>query len=136
VKVTVRDLITSIDSNPPGRLIGLSRLVTVDLPVRMAYRLGRLLDSAESALKQFQLDRKPLFEKFGEDVNGPDGVKAGRQIPAANQDTFNAEQDKLLDVEVDIWFEPVTLAELGNINLTAQDMTVLGPFILEGENGL
>jgi hypothetical protein len=98
----------------------------------MAYRFGRLLDSAESALKQFQLDRKPLFEKFGEDALIPEGVvsRLGRQIPAANQNEFNAEQDKLLDVEVDIWFEPVTLAELGNINLTAQDMTVLKTFIV------
>jgi len=105
----------------------------MDLPLKVAYRFSRLLDSADSAMKQFTHDRKPLFEKYGEDVKNPEGIQTGRAIPPENQDEFNVAQDALLNVEVDIWFEPVPLADMGDIRLTAQDMTALKPFIVGGD---
>ena len=69
MKTTVRKIIGSIDCQG-----GLSKLARLDLPPKIAYKIGRLLESANSSMKELQKDRKDLFDKYGEPLLAPDGT--------------------------------------------------------------
>ena len=128
MKTTAKDLVTAV--NGPG---GLNKLANLNMPVKYAYKFGRLLDSARSAGKATNKERERLFTEFGVDVldaeNKPTGEK---QIPPANMDVFTEKMNAYLENTVlEIWYEPVKLSELEEINvsLSPADMIALGPFI-------
>lgn len=120
MQTNVRALVTAI--NTAG---GLNKLAKQDMPVRLAYKFGRLLDSARSAGKGANKERDRLFGEMGLEVTE-------RDVPAGLLPTFTQNMDDYLDGTMcDIWFEPVKLSELEavGVRLSPNDLVALGPFI-------
>lgn len=128
MQTNVKDLVTAISG--PG---GLNKLGNADLPVKMAYRIGRLLDSARSAGKALQKERERLFDEMGVFVKDPDGNDTTeRTIPEEKHKEFSETlEDFMAGTMMDIWYEPVKLSELEacNVRLSAADMIAIAPFI-------
>lgn len=134
MQTNVRALVNAI--NAQG---GLNSLADKEMPPKLAYRFGRLLDSATSAAKAAQKHRRDLFEKYGTPVfstpvPGPEGTQPERReiVSLDDQKAFTAEMDDYLDgTMIDIWYEPTKLSELEmcGIKLTPADMVAIGPFI-------
>jgi len=132
MQTNVRALVTAI--NTAG---GLNKLAKMDMPVRLAYRFGRLLDSARSAAKGANKERERLFSEIGVDVKDEAGNVTDREIPAGLMPTFTQNMDDYFDGTMcDIWFEPVKLSELEavGVRLSPNDLVALGPF-LDTEDG-
>lgn len=134
MQTNVRALITAI--NTAG---GLTKLAKQDMPLRLAYRFGRLLDSARSAAKSAQKERDRLFDEIGVPILDPVTKEptSDKKIPEGLEATFTQTMDDYLDgTMVDIWFEPVKLSELdaASIRLSPNDLIALGPF-LDTEDG-
>lgn len=118
MQLKLKQIIESVDS--------LSKLLNKELPVKTAYRLGRLTKTIQSELEQFNLTRNNLIKKYGKEKDGQYQIDP-EDKPTLNK--FNNEIDDLLSVEVEIdAYEPISIDELGDIKLSAIDMNNLSIF--------
>ena len=104
----------------------LAKLAQKDVPIRVAFRLSKLIKMVEKELVSFEEMRAKLLAKY----EIPPGGKIEDQ---EKQEKFNKEFIELLNMEVELDFEPVLLSELGTgeINLSTFDIAVLVPFLKE-----
>jgi hypothetical protein len=120
LKITLQKIVNAQGS--------LEKLLSKELPIKTAYRLGRAVSKLNSELTQFQESRKALIKKYGIE----DG-KGGFLIPeddAENRKKFETDIKELLEVEVEIsGFSPVPIAELDGVKIAAMDMANLEEFI-------
>lgn len=131
-------MITTVDAlykavNGPG---GLNKLSGMDLPVKTAYAIGRLVKSAQKAAEDRNKELGRLLEKYGERVKDPGGNDTGRwTVKPENNGVANTEMETFMAQEREIWFKPIpmkTLEDLG-VKLSADDMVMLESFILADE---
>lgn len=108
----------------------LNKLVTVDLPVRTAYRLTKLLGKVASELKVYEESRKKMFTKYGEaDAEKPEMMR----IKEEHFETFASEMNSLLSESVEIPLWKIKLEDLGDAKLTTMEMATLLPFVEDEE---
>jgi hypothetical protein len=125
MKTTVRDLMTAI-SNPGG----LNKLASSSLPVKVAYKLSRLVDIAQSTGREIEEKRIEMIKTLGEYVKDAEGNDTQRlQVKAENEAEFTAAFDEILNAEKEIWYEPVTLDDIDAAKLSPNDILWMGPFI-------
>jgi|GEM_PF-6187253 hypothetical protein len=125
---TVEQLCSTIGGGPGG----LNKLANLDLPLKLAYRFGRLLRSAREAAKDVEKLREGLFEKYGEPILDPEGNPTdGKQIKKEHEEQFTEEVKAYMATDRQIWYEPVAMAEFEatGVRLSPADMNVLAPFI-------
>lgn len=115
MKLTLKDLLQNVES--------LGKLLKKELPVKTAYRLGRLSKVLQSELDQFNLTRNNLIKKYGKEKEGQ------YQIDPEDKEAlekFNKEIEELLTVEISIdAYDPISVDDLGDIKLSAIDMSNL-----------
>lgn len=102
------------------------KISNMQLPVKTAYRLSKLLKKIHAEYKAIEERRMSLFKKFG--TENPD---KSYTVPKEKSDEFHKEMDTLLEGPSDIQFQPVTIGMFEGTNLTASDIINLGPFIVE-----
>jgi len=89
---------------------GLSTITQMSLPIRISYKLSKLLNFCNKELVDIEKAREKLIKRMGEAV--PD--KPGEiQITPENADKFREEFAQLLMVEVEVDFTPIKIGELG-----------------------
>lgn len=103
----------------------LQKMMTKELPIKTAYRLSKLVNAVNDELGNFEDQRKKLVEKYGE--------KKGEEVvvPKDKAQDFQKDMQELLDVEVKIDFDPISLSDIGEISLSPVDITLLDSFIKE-----
>lgn len=104
------------------------KVSNMQLPVKTAYRLSKLLKKIHAEYKAIEEKRMALFKKWG--VENADKTYT---VPKEKADEFHKEMDELLASPSDIQFQPVTVAMFEGTNLTASDIINLGPFIIEAD---
>lgn len=115
---------------------GLLKLLQMDLPAKPAYRLGRLLDGITSEMKRVNKVRDMLLKKYGEQTMVMENGKVvNKDIKVKEEflETYNKEMNQLLDTEVELWYNPMSLSELGDVSLAPIDMISLIPFFKDIE---
>jgi len=119
---------------------GLQKLIDKELNVRIAYRIGKLLKVVTDETAILEDNRNKLIQKYGETVEASDAPQEEGQPPAPqgqqriqvkpeNQQKFFNELSELLQEEVEITFEQISLNDLGDITFTPKDMFLLDPVI-------
>lgn len=119
MKLAIKDLINSKEA--------LQKLFSENLPVKTSYRLGRAIKHINSELKDFEDKRIELLKKYGDVVDDKISVKA------ENMESFTKDINDLLQVELDLAFEPVAIDEIKDAKLSAIDMANLEKFIFTPE---
>jgi len=110
----------------------LSNLIQKDLPVKAAYRLGKLAKKAESLLKDIEVHRLQLIEKYGEEVKPEqEGEASYKAVLPPKQPEFEKEMTALLDEPAEIDYEPMSLDMLGSLQISASELVALEPFLKE-----
>lgn len=96
----------------------LVELQRYSLPVKISYRLKRLLDRLTPILKSYDEKRVELVKEFGEqnekkefEVRDPEKLKL-----------FHEKHNELLEFEEEVEFDKIKIKELGNINIPAKDL--------------
>lgn len=142
--------------------IGLVKLIKQKIPFKAAYRLGRLYEGIIQGVKYFNKEQRKLVEKHGEpwidiekykevekdEVTGEEievekerSVTKGMRVKAECNEEFQKEMEALLDEEVALWYNPMSLDELGDVKIEPIDMIPLFPFFkdiepIEGIDGV
>lgn len=118
MKITLKELLQIADS--------LGKLLNKELPVKTAYRLGRLSKALQSEFDQFNLTRNNLIKKYGTEKNGQ------YQIDPQDKESlekFNKDIEELIAVDVKLdGYDPISVDDLGDVKLSAIDMSNLSIF--------
>ena len=105
----------------------LSKLLTTELPVKVAFRLGRLFKIAQENLKEVEDQRVKLVTKYGT----KDEESGELQVTEEKLEEFQNDFISLLEEKVEVDYEPVGLDDLGDIKLTPVEISALEPFLKE-----
>lgn len=135
---------------------GLTEILNQDLPVKIAYRLGRIKSCVESEKKHFGRLKNDLLKKYGEDIfeaikqkekrgeitkeeadKQRKGIQKGMyKIKPENIEAFNEDYNSLMESEIEIDTIPLKVSELENekyegLKISGASMSKIMPFIEE-----
>jgi hypothetical protein len=96
------------------------------LPVTDAYRLSKSINKIQDELQNFDKFRIELIKKYGQETG--DG---NYQVKPEFEDDFKKGMDELLNTEVEIGLNPVTLESLSKVNLSAIELSLIDYLIEE-----
>ena len=119
---------------------GLQKLIDKELNIRVAYRIGKLLKVVTDETASLEDSRNKLIQKYGETIEATDASQVEGQPPfpqgqqriqvkPENQQKFYNELSELLQEEVEISFEQISLNDLEGVILSPKDMFLLDPVI-------
>jgi hypothetical protein len=114
----------------------LSRLAQLRLPVKVAYRVAKLLKAIGSEIKTFEEQRNALVIAHGaarpatEAEIAATGQTTIHEVDADKRAAFFAAVRELGGLEVQLAGEAITLEELAG-DMTAADLVALGPLVAE-----
>lgn len=94
----------------------INALQEIKLPVKVSYRIKRLVDKITPILKNYNEQRNELVKKFGEE----DEKTQTWNVKKENLTEFYEELQKLLDVEETLEFEKIKIDELAGIQIEAK----------------
>ena|SRR3990167_697517 len=106
MKITLEKVVNSVE--------GLNALLVLKLPIKIAYRVAKLVNGQiSSELKAYNEARNKLIADLGEKDPKSDNI----QVKPENIQEFREKITELLAEEVELNFEPIDLAELGDIQI-------------------
>jgi len=109
----------------------LAKIFDKEVNIKVAYRLGSLLKKISEEMVLLEENRVKLVKKYGE----ADAETQQLSVPQEKAQDFYTEFNELLQVEVDIDFEPIPLQAFGDISLSAADVMRLDGKII-ANNGI
>lgn len=104
----------------------LEKVFNQDLPVRMAYKISKIIKAVNNELTTFDEFRNKLLNKYGTDAG-----EGKFSISAENVPLFQEDIKSLLETEVTLEFNRITLDDLGSIKLSSRDLSTLDYLIVE-----
>jgi hypothetical protein len=110
----------------------LQKLSQEALPIKVAYRLTKLIKMVEKEVKMIEEFRVQLLERYC--IRNEDGSPVIEEGHYAVQDIgeFQAALNDLGESEAEIDFQPLKLEDLGDIKIAPSDLFALEKFIVEG----
>lgn len=124
IKVKISDLLNSTET--------LQKLAQKDFKAKLAWEIARLLKAAEGEIQQFNETRMNLIKKYGEKDENDELVtdeKGNCRIQNEVLNQFTVELNELVDSEVEINANKISLKLLEEIDFTPADMAALEPFV-------
>jgi hypothetical protein len=119
MKVTLRQPVEA-----QGALI---KLLTNELPIKASFVLKSLVKQTASEYATYELERVTLIKKHG--TPNPDKPDVFDFEPA-KLEAFKTDMDTLLDIEIDMKYEPISVELLGDdVKMTAVEMAALDAFL-------
>jgi len=104
----------------------LGRLTNEQLPMKIAFKLNKLVRSFDENLQAIEEERVKLVKSLGKmDDNG------SLQVPKENMEEFQKQYVELMVEEVEVSFEPFDLEDFSNAKITTQDMLKLDKLFKE-----
>ncbi len=108
----------------------LPKLTNKELPIRISYRLLKLLKSCSEEMETLEKSRIKLIKKYASEKKD-DKEKKDMSVSDKNKEKFQEEFTTLLEEEVEIDFKPIAIKDLGEITLTTNDLISLQKIIKE-----
>ena len=108
----------------------LQQLATEKFTAKVAYRLSRILKSAESEMTSLKTAHFDLVKKLGVKVEG-EGDQ-WRVLPE-NLEKFNEEMAGLLSEAAHVWGDPQDISLLGEVELEPRLLAALDWLIIDSE---
>lgn len=106
----------------------LTKLFNEKLPVKISFRINKIINSITKDLENFETFRMKLFEKYGEIQND-----STRMIKPEHQEAFLQEINSLLREEVELPDVKLGLEELGDIQITPAELSAFAPWLTDAE---
>jgi hypothetical protein len=105
----------------------LERISKLDLPIRAAFKVVRLIEKLNKEFVVVEPLRQKLFEKYGEKA---EDLENAMRIKEENKPAFQKEWEELLLTEMNLDFVPLRAEEFGeDTKIQPQDLMNLQPFM-------
>lgn len=109
----------------------LQKLAGTKLKAKLAWSISRLLKAAETEIQSFNDTRINLIKQYGEkDENGEliTDENGNCKIPEESLKEFSAQLNELVNTEVEINANKLSIDDLENLDFTPAEMAQLEPF--------
>ena len=127
MKVTLRNIYGA------SGILGL--LVEQQLPIRVAFRLTRLITRLNEEYSNLDATRKKLVEDYGTKIKESDPTNPSFTFSEENQKKFTEDFENLLSEEVEIDWSPISIDDLGtDITLSVRELNAIGFIFKEFED--
>lgn len=127
MKVTLRNIYGA------SNILGL--LVEQQLPIRIAFRLTRLITRLNEEYSNLDTHRKKLVDEYGEIIKESDPNNPAYTFSEENQEKFTTEFNDLLDEEVELEWDAISIEDLGTgITLSVRELNAIGFIFKEFED--
>lgn len=94
---------------------GIEALAAVELPIKISYNIKRLIRKIRPELDTYIEARNSLITELGEE----DPKTKNITVKPENSQEYARRLGELLDVEVEIDFEPIKISDLGDIKVSS-----------------
>lgn len=95
----------------------LNKLVDLSLPAKSSYKFVKIMRKFNDELKMLEEERQKLINKYGEEK---DGVVS---VDEQNKQTFLKEFGDLLETQIEVDWEPISVDALGSVELSVAEIT-------------
>ena len=115
------------------RVQGLQGLADRHLPVRVAYRLGKIIKVLSDEAKPYDEQRLKLAQQYCEkDEKGNPVINDGQfRFSPENRAAFEKEHTELLTTEITVEATAIMLDDFKDIEASARELLLLGDFLVE-----
>ncbi len=114
-----------------GEIYGLTRslqkLTDKELPIRVSFRLYRFLKDCSAEMEILEKSRVKLVEKYAGEAKEGEEMKVSDE----NKDTFQEEFAILLNEEIDLEFELISIDDLKGIKISTNDFIPMQKLFFE-----
>lgn len=110
------------------------KLAEMPLNIKVAYNIARIIREIEKENKTFEETRQKLLFKYGEkDSAGQLIINQNNQITIIPEqiNNYNKEIQELLEEKIKLNVEPISLNDLGEIQITPAEIYQINMFIKE-----
>lgn len=128
INVKISDLLNSTEV--------LQKLANKELKARLAWSVSKLLKAADKEISDFNEARMNLIKKYGEKDESGELItdeKGNCKITEGSVSAFSVELNELMNTEVEINANKILIDDIGDLEFTPSEMTVLETFIDFGE---
>jgi len=115
-------------------LMALSEMLEKELPAKTAYWLARAQKGLVSEFEPFEAARKKLVNRYAKKDETGEAIVDGDHFVVEDMDALNAESEELSDQEVEIKYNPISIEQLGDINIKPVDVLRLGRLIKDEDD--
>ena len=111
----------------------IKKLVNSEIPIKISYRLSKIIAKLSTELSLFEEHRVALVKKYAETIEDDSG-NSQVKVSKENMPLFMEEFNTLFQEPVSIQFVPININSLGdNLNFSPLDMVNLQKFFIEEE---
>ncbi len=104
----------------------LEKLAQLELPIKEAYKISKILRTIQQDLEFIEQERAKLIKKYAKQEDNKNEIKVAEE----NVQDFLNDFYKILEHSVEYDFVKINLNNIGDsIKLTATDILMLSPFI-------
>ncbi|WP_297428872.1 DUF1617 family protein [Clostridium sp.] len=101
-------------------------------PVKVSYAIAKNISKIDSELKIYEKERQKLIEQYSERDEGNKIISdESGNVKFADVDGWNKDIKELLDIENEIEIHKFKFEELGNLNISAEELRVIDYMIEE-----
>jgi len=127
MKVTLKNIYGA------SNILGL--LVEQQLPIRIAFKLTRLITRLNEEYTNLDTTRRTLLKKYGTESENSDPNNPSYTFTPENQDKFSNEFGELLEEKVEIDWDPLSIDDLGSgLTLSVRELNTIGFIFKEFED--
>ena len=105
----------------------LPSLTRQQLPIKLSYRLSKLISFCAKEMEAMESARMNLVKKYSEDPTKEGEIR----VKPENESKFREEFAEFLKTEVEVDFEPINIQELGEIRISPIDLFRLEKVIVD-----
>jgi len=105
------------------------KVASKDLPIKLAYWVGRDVDRVERELRDINKSRVELVKKFGKE----DEKKKTWTVTPENAEVFEKEFEAFLETEVEVDIKQFEIEEFSSIQLSGEECNAINFMLKQGE---
>lgn len=107
----------------------LTRLADIQLPVKSAYQVAKLLRAVRVETQYGEEQRVKLIRELGVETKTPEGQQF--TVTVENREDFARRMSELMKLAVEIQVVPLTLEMFGTVTVSASDLDALGSLLVD-----
>jgi hypothetical protein len=95
----------------------LNKLVDLPLPAKSSYKFVKIMRKFNDELKIMEEERQKMINKYGKEKDGTVTVED------ENKDSFLKEFGELLETQIEVDWDPISVDALGDVELSVAEIT-------------
>ncbi|MBI4720822.1 MAG: hypothetical protein HY770_06305 [Chitinivibrionia bacterium] len=115
----------------PAILEGINEISEARLPIKTAHKVAKIAKKVVEERQIAETSRMKLVDRYAEKDENGRPVTEGNVYKFADVEGFGKEYGELCEIEISIDIEPLTLDELGDVQLMPVTLIKLDAFIAE-----